>query len=252
MAQIVLDSPDGFRPLQERIRASTRALCLTGAGLGVGSGLPTFRGDGGIYEEDGVAAFHHASALPGSLPRLWAFWGPVRAEVEAAQPNAGHLAIAQWQQTAGARDCDLTLVTQNVDDLHERAGSPVVWHLHGELCADRCLDETCTFPRTRDREPLTSPPSCPVCGGPLRPDMVLFGEHVDVDAQWAAKRAVRTCDLFLAVGTSGVVAPASGLVRYAADVGALRICVDPGEVASPFFDVHIQMKAEDALPLLLQ
>ena len=247
----MLDSPDGFRPLQERIHASSRALCLTGAGLGVGSGLATFRGDGGIYEDDGVADFHHASALPDSLPQLWEFWGPVRDEIERAQPNAAHLAIARWQQRAGESDCDLTLVTQNVDDLHERAGSPIVWHLHGELCAVRCLDTGCTFPRTHDTGSRTAPPSCPVCRGPLRPDLVLFGEHVDVDAQWAAKRAVRYCDLFLAVGTSGVVAPASGLVRYAADVGALRICVDPGEVASPFFDVHIQMRAEDALPLLL-
>jgi NAD-dependent deacetylase len=251
MSPLVLDSPDGFRPLQERVRSSRQALCLTGAGLGVGSGLPTFRGDGGIYEDNGIADFHHASQLPGSLDRLWAFWGPVRAEIEAAQPNPGHLAIAHWQQHAGERDCDLTLVTQNVDDLHERAGSPVVWHLHGDLFAVRCLDAACSFPRTRDTLARTTPPSCPVCGGPLRLDTVLFGEHVDLDAQWAAKRSVRSCDLFLAVGTSGVVAPASGLVRYAADVGALRICVDPGEVASPFFDVHIRMRAEDALPLLL-
>jgi NAD-dependent deacetylase len=251
MSPLVLDSPDGFRPLQERVRTARQALCLTGAGLGVGSGLATFRGDGGIYEGDGIADFHHASQLPGSLDRLWAFWGPIRTEIQAAQPNAGHVAIAQWQQHAGERDCDLTLVTQNVDDLHERAGSPLVWHLHGDLFAVRCLDDGCTFPRTRDTARRTMPPPCPVCGGPLRLDTVLFGEHVDVDAQWAAKRSVRSCDLFLAVGTSGVVAPASGLVRYAADVGALRICVDPGDVASPLFDVHVRMTAEDALPLLL-
>jgi NAD-dependent deacetylase len=251
MPQLVLDSADGVPALRDRISTSTRALCLTGAGLGVGSGLPTFRGDGGIYEGDTIADFHHASQLPDSLDRLWAFWGPVRGTIEAAQPNAGHLAIAEWQQRASERGCDVTLVTQNVDDLHERAGSPVVWHLHGDLFTVRCVDDECTFPRTRDAVARTTPPRCPACGNPLRPDTVLFGEQVDVDAQWAAKRSVRECDLFLAVGTSGVVTPASGLVRYARDVGALRICVDPGDVANPFFDVHIRMKAEDALPLLL-
>lgn len=70
----------------------------------VGSGLATFRGDGGIYEGDGIADFHHASQVPGSLDRLWAFWGPVRTEIQAAQPNAGHVAIAQWQQHAGEHD----------------------------------------------------------------------------------------------------------------------------------------------------
>ena len=251
MPPLVIDTADDFWSLRDRIDSSRQALVLTGAGMGVGSGLPTFRGEGGIYADESIADFHHASRLPDSLPLLWEFWGPVRSEISAAQPNAGHVALAAWQQRAVADGCDLTLVTQNVDDLHERAGSPIVWHLHGSLFAVRCLDPGCPSPTTQDTSSRTSAPPCPVCGGPMRLDTVLFGEQVDVDAQWAARRAVRECDVFLAVGTSGAAAPASGMVRYAADVGALRICVDPGEVASPYFDVHVRMPAETALPLLL-
>jgi NAD-dependent protein deacetylase/lipoamidase len=242
----------GQERLRDRLARSERVLVLTGAGLGAGSGLPTFRGAGGVYQDDGIADFHHAAKLPGSLSQLWAFWGPFRAVIGRAEPNEGHRALAAWQRRVLAGGRELTLVTQNVDDLHERAGATAVEHLHGDLFGTRCAEPACPYALTGDTAAYPSVPSCPTCGGPLRPDMVLFGEPVNLDAQWAAKRAVRSCDTFLAVGTSGTVAPANGLVRYASDVGALTVCVDPSGTVSPLFRYHVALPAEEVLPVLLR
>ena len=137
------------------------------------------------------------------------------------------------------------LVTQNVDDLHERAGSERVHHLHGNLFRSRCLDDGCGFASHDTATHGGAVPTCPRCGQRLRPEMVLFGEAVDIDALWAAKRSVRYCDAFVAIGTSGLVHPASGLVRYAEDVGALTVCVDPGQ-ADSLFQQHVALPADDS------
>jgi NAD-dependent deacetylase len=239
-----------LRALGARLRAAQRVLVLTGAGISVASGLPTFRGSGGIYGDRELESFHYADQLPGSLDALWAFWGPTRATVRAADPSIGHRALAAWQQRQVAGGAEVTLVTQNVDDLHERAGSERVHHLHGNLFRSRCLEDGCGFASHDKATYGGAVPQCPRCGSRLRPEMVLFGEPVDVDALWAAKRSVRYCDAFVSIGTSGLVHPASGLVRYADDVGALTVCVDPGQ-ADPLFQQHVALSADAALPELL-
>ncbi|MFC6007144.1 SIR2 family NAD-dependent protein deacylase [Angustibacter luteus] len=242
--------PADVRALGAKLRLARRVLVLTGAGISAASGPATFRGAGGGYEDGELASFHHADQLPGSLDALWAFWGPVRATVRDAAPSLGHRALAAWQQQRVADGTEVTLVTENVDDLHERAGSERVHHLHGNLFRSRCLDETCGFASHDQASHGGAVPVCPRCGTRLRPEMVLSGETVDVDALWAAKRSVRYCDAFLAIGTSGQVHPASGLVRYAEDVGALTICVDPGP-AGGSFQHHVALAADAALPELL-
>lgn len=234
------------------IHAAERILVLTGAGISRASGLPTYRGDQGIYADTDIAAVHHADSLPGSLPELWRFWGPRRASISDAAPNAGHLALAAFQREREALRRPVTLATQNVDDLHERAGSPQVAHLHGRLFATRCSDDDCPYRADPDRTAYHEMPQCPLCGSGLRPDVVLFGEPLDVEAQHAARRAVRECDLLLAIGTSGEVSTAAGLIRYADDVGALLVIVDPAAVVAPLFDVHVPLPAEDVLPTLLR
>ena len=226
-------------------------LVLTGAGASRASGLPTYRGEGGIYQDTRIADLHHADRLPGSLPELWEFWGPRRATIAEAAPNEAHRAIARYQQRAADAGRSVTLATQNVDDLHERAGSPQVAHLHGRLMTTRCLDESCAYGVREDSVPYDAPPTCPICGKPLRPAVVLFGEMLDTDAQWTARRAVRDADVLLAVGTSVEVTTASALLRYAVDVGALTISVDPAPHVLPTFDVHVPLPAEVALPRLL-
>jgi NAD-dependent deacetylase len=237
--------------LGQQIHSAERVLVLTGAGISRASGLPTYRGQEGIYADSDIAALHHAHALPDSLPELWGFWGPRRATISQAQPNAAHLAVASFQRASVRSGRAVTLATQNVDDLHERAGSPQVAHLHGTLFATRCYDAACPYRKDPDRTPYDEPPHCPRCGSWLRPDVVLFGEPLDADAQWAAKRAVRECDLLLAVGTSGEVSTAATLIRYAVDVGALLVTIDPAPEVPPAFDVHVPLPAEAVLPALL-
>lgn len=237
--------------LRDHLQAAQRVLLLTGAGVSRASGLPTYRGQGGIYESSQIEALHHAGGLPGSLPDLWAFWGPRRQAIQEAEPNAAHRAIAdyQWESRTGARS--VTLATQNIDDLHERGGSPQVAHLHGTLFATHCYDR-CGYTVDPDVTPYADTPTCPSCGSWLRPSVVLFGEQLDVDAQMAARQAVRECDLLIAVGTSGEVSTAANLIRYASDVGALLFAVDPSPTVPPIFDVHVQLPAEDALPRILR
>ena len=266
--------------LGRRLAAARRVLVLTGAGTSVASGIPAYRTPDGEtggavspYAADDLPPELDSTLLPGSLPLLWQRWGPRRAEVLAAQPNAAHRALAAWLAGAPA-GTERSLATQNVDDLHERAaGTPVVApapadgpvevpvaHLHGQLLVSRCLRDPACY-RAVDREPWAAPPPCPRCGGALRPDVVLFGEPVALDARWQARRAVRGCDVLLAVGTSGLVSSASSLLRYARDVGALSVTVNPDAAApdglplhggsASRYDVHVRARAEVVLPLLL-
>jgi len=228
-----------------------RVVVLSGAGVSAASGLPTYRGAGGIYENADIADLHHASRLPDSLPELWGFWGPRRQTILDAQPNPAHLAIAAYQRAAATDGRSVTLATQNVDDLHERAGSPQVAHLHGTLFATRCARPGCGFRRSPDTEPYAIPPTCPQCGGLLRPDVVLFGERLDVEAEWETRRGVRDADVLLAVGTSGEVSTAAYYARYAADVGAVLVTVDPAPLVPEIYQLHVRMHAELALPRLL-
>lgn len=247
----VCRSEEDLDRLTERIGAMRRVLVLTGAGVSRASGLQTYRGEGGLYQDSRIADLHHADRLPDSLPELWAFWGPRRTSIAEAAPNDAHRALARYQGSAAQHDREVTLATQNIDDLHERAGSPQVAHLHGRLMTTRCLDADCAYGVREDAVPYAVPPTCPVCGLPLRPAVILFGEMLDPEAQWTAKRAVRDCDLLLAVGTSVEVSTASVLVRYALDVQALTITIDPAPEVSPLFDVHVPLPAETVLPHLL-
>jgi NAD-dependent deacetylase len=205
-----------------------------------------------LWQED-LQWLSDAANLPDSLPALWEFYGGRRTAVRRAQPNAAHFAIAQLQrQSVGTRS--VTLATQNVDGLHQRAGSSEVQELHGSLFRTRCTNPECSLAPFTDEVVHTQVPSCPVCGSALRPDIVLFNEPVAIDAQWQAKRALRDCDLFIAVGTSGTVSPASDFVRNAAYAGARTLLVNltPMSPRHPDFQEEYIGKAEELLPLMLR
>jgi NAD-dependent deacetylase len=226
---------------------------LTGAGVSAASGIPTFRGANGLWNESEFLWAADGSNLPGSLPKVWEIFGGLRALSETVQPNAAHFAIADFQKRHAATK-SITLITQNVDDLHQRAASPSVVELHGNVLRSRCSREGCDFEPVRDEEPHTGAiPSCPHCGASLRPDIVLFNEALPVWPSHQAKRALRDCDLFLAIGTSGVVAPASNFVRSAAYAGARTILVnlEPMQPRHPDFTEEILGAAEELLPVLL-
>lgn len=176
---------------------------LTGSGISAESGLQTFRGAGGRWRQWDIAEVATAEAWRRHPQRVWEFYSARRDEARGALPNAAHLALAQSR--AG-----MVICTQNVDSLHEAAGSANVLHFHGRLFWSRC--ERCGHEFPDDRI-YAEPPVCERCDGLVRPDICLFGEvpfHLEESARLAAQ-----CDLFLAIGTSGAVYPAAGLVHYA-------------------------------------
>jgi NAD-dependent deacetylase len=210
-----------------------RVVVLTGAGVSAESGLKTFRDEGGLWEGHDVKEVATPEAFARDPDLVHRFYDARRRQLREVEPNAAHRALARLEHESGH---DVLLVTQNVDDLHERAGSRDVLHMHGELLKARCL--ACGA-RVEWREDLLPRPPCPRCGTPaLRPDVVWFGEvpyHLDAiyDALW-------DCDVFAAIGTSGVVYPAAGFVRTARSAGARTIEMNLGasEVASAFDEVR--------------
>jgi NAD-dependent deacetylase len=177
----------------------------------------------------------------------------MRQDILRAQPNAAHIALARLEQSLKPHQ-QLLLVTQNIDGLHRRAGSRSVVEIHGNMLHTRCTNAECSYPSTYDEAPhVEALPVCPVCGQALRPDVVFFGEYPDGPASWTVKRALRDCDLFLAIGTSGVVSPASEYVRGADFAGARTIYmnVEPLPPGARFFKEQMLGRAEELLPSVL-
>jgi NAD-dependent deacetylase len=226
---------------------------LTGAGISAGSGLRTYRGPGGVWEEYEVEKYGNADALQQWPAETWKLFGSMRAPVRAAQPNAAHLALARAE--AGLRhDQEFMVVTQNVDGLHQRAGSENVVELHGNICVTRCTSAACNLaPFADDNDYASGVPICPECSSALRPDIVLFGEIIPAEPGWLSKRALRDCDLFISIGTSGLVSPASDFVRSAEYAGARTIYVnlEPLVPRNKAFQEEYLGKAEEILPGLL-
>lgn len=223
---------------------------LTGAGISVASGLSTYRGPGGLYNDPDIEAAMDAAALPDSLPMVWQIWGGLYTAARAAGPNPAHRALAAAAASLAGRGGRLSVLTTNVDGLHTEAGNDDVVELHGHTSSARCLnDYTC-----RAVTPITPatvlPPPCRRCGGPTRPSVVLFGERLPAPALRAAEVAAGNADLFLSVGTSGVVWPANALVDLARAAGALCVSLtaDPIDGATGSFDHLLVGRAEVELP----
>lgn len=223
---------------------------LTGAGISVASGLRPYRGPGGLWSEIDVQDVVTAAALARDPQRVWAFHVAGRRQALAARPNAAHEALARLEGrlTAGQ---SMVVLTQNVDGLHQRAGSRQVVEIHGSLARARCMRAGCEEVQAAGVDEAC--PVCPRCGAWMRPDTVLFDEPMPVDAEWHSKRALRDCDLFLAVGTSGTVTPASNFVRGARYAGARTILInlEPMSPRNPEFEEEILGRAEEVLPALV-
>ena len=224
---------------------------LTGAGVSAASGVPTFRGAGGLWNDQEAVWVSDADNLPQSLPRLWNFYGPLREKMAQVQPNAAHFALSQLQNDARQRGQNVTLITQNVDELHQRAGSSDVVELHGSLMKSRCF-KSCSSPFEDAKSHAGELPLCKNCGAPLRPDFVLFSEMLPIDALQRCRQALRDCDLFVAIGTSGTVSPASEFVAGASLGGARTVLVNlhPMTPRNPYFKEEVLGRAEETLPLL--
>jgi NAD-dependent deacetylase len=227
----------------------SQIVVLTGAGISVASGLPTYRGSGGLWEEHDVGQVADREALERDPDAVWRFFARSMQAVRDARPNPAHLALARLEARLGR---PVTILTQNIDGLHQRAGSGTVVELHGTLFRSRCT--ACDFQRGQELDvSREGAPRCPACNSALRPDVVLFGEPLPVDAERAAKKALRDCDLFLAVGTSGTVSPAASFVRWAEYAGARTILLnlEPMQPRNPAFREEYLGPAEVTLPGLV-
>lgn len=210
------------------LRDARRVAVLTGAGVSAESGVPTFRdAQTGLWARFRPEELATEDAFRRHPERVWDWYAERRASLAAVQPNAGHLALAEFERRHPGR---LTVITQNVDGLHQRAGSQGVLALHGSLAEDRWLDP-CALHRQGAcdvaRAEPGRPPRCPQCGNPVRPAVIWFGEMLPEDALRQAEQAARRCDVMLVVGTAGAVYPAAGLAHQARAVGAQVIIVNP-------------------------
>ena len=205
--------------------ARARQVCvLTGAGMSAESGIPTFRDAmSGLWSRFDPAQLASEEGFRADPSGVWAWYAERRDGVRAARPNAGHVALADYGHR---RPGVLTIVTQNVDDLHQRAGWPQTIRLHGDILADRWL-QPCVRGCPVERATRGKPPACVDCGNLLRPGVVWFGEMLPEDAIDAAQRAARSCALMVVVGTSGAVWPAAGLAAVARQAGAKVAILNP-------------------------
>jgi NAD-dependent deacetylase len=222
---------------------ASRIAVLTGAGISAESGIPTFRGAGGLWKSFRPEDLATPAAFQRDPATVWEWYLWRRELVSKAEPNAGHLALARLEQ----RTPTFTLITQNVDGLHDRAGSRHILKVHGDIWTNRCQTcggETAEFPAG----PL---PHCG-CGGLLRPGVVWFGEALPQGVWREAERAAREAEVMLVVGTSAQVYPAAGLILFAQDHGAAVIEVNLEATAlSDAIDVSLRGPAGEILPQIV-
>lgn len=230
--------------LHRRFAEARRVLVLTGAGVSAESGVPTFRGGGhtAVWKGMPFDVISSAAMVERDLPAVWEWFDYRRNFIEQVEPNPAHYAIAHWQTLFR----ELTLVTQNIDGLHQKAGSREVVELHGNIWRARCTSCRSTY----DLADHHRPDACWECGDPLRPDVVLFGEMLPPGAfEFAAHRAAE-CELCFVVGTSGLVYPAAGLPEIAKAAGAFVCEVNPERTPlSDLADEVLTGKAGEVLPL---
>jgi NAD-dependent deacetylase len=244
-----LIDPATLDRVADRLAGADRITVLTGAGVSAASGVPTFRGTTGLWKRFRPEDLATPEAFASDPPLVWEWYDWRRQLLAACAPNATHHVLAAWARRWPA----LTVVTQNVDGLHERAGLDAVVRLHGSIwevqCWARCAsspprwrDETVPFP--------TLPPRCPWCGDIVRPGVVWFGEALPVEP-WDRASQATACDVFIAAGTSAIVYPAAGLIEHARSRGAFVVEINPDLTpATGAVDAVLRDAAEMVFPAL--
>ena len=227
-------------------KTNDRLFVLTGAGISAESGLATFRGSGGLWNGHRVEEVATPEAWEADPQFVWRFYSMRRHDALTARPNAAHLALARIEQQLGDR---FYLCTQNVDDLHEQAGSKRIHHMHGSLFESRCVHCDVPFADRAFYEDPDQLPTCQQCGAAIRPHIVWFGEiPLDMDGIYSE---LKRSTYLLVVGTSGSVYPAAGLVRIARQCGARTLYVGPEEpLNANHFDQVLLGTATAVLPTL--
>ncbi len=238
---------DHLRQLCREILAQADSIAvLTGAGISAESGIPTFRGAGGLWRSHRAEDLATPQGFARDPKLVWEWYDWRRAFIAQAEPNAGHRALAALQ----SQHANFTLITQNVDGLHDRAGSTGALKVHGDVWTVRCT--VCHREREDRRAPLPElPPRC-ACGGMERPGVVWFGESLPQDVWIRAEQTARRASVLLVIGTSAVVYPAAGLVGLAKSAGARVIEINLEETpVSSIVDVCWRGPAAEILPRLV-
>ena len=236
--------------MTEHLTTSDRIFVLTGAGVSAESGLPTFRGANGLWRGYRVEDVATPEAFAADPALVWQFYSERRRRHATVQPNPAHFALAELEGILRDR---FFLCTQNVDSLHEQAGSRRVIHMHGRIMQSRCSDPRCDSAPFEDRRQFgegEEVPRCEKCGALVRPHICWFGE-VPFEMELVLHQ-LREATVVLTVGSSGVVEPAASFVRLARSSGARTIYVGPEEPANrAYFDVVLEGKAGEVLPRIV-
>ncbi len=237
-----------LKTIVRRLALARRVVVLTGAGISEESGIPTFRDpQTGLWAQYDPMVLATAEAFARDPKLVWDWYEWRRAARKDARPNPAHSALVELEQ----RVSHFVLITQNTDGLHQLAGSRDVVELHGNLRRNRCSREGVVIDREQAKPTENGMLACPRCGDLLRPDVVWFGESLPPEALERAFQESMQCDLFLAIGTSGVVEPAASLPRLAKQAGAFLVEVNPAPALSSLADAVLRAKAGLALPELM-
>lgn len=232
--------------LIEILRTAKSVVFLSGAGISAESGIPTFRGKDGIWNKINPEELANFNAFIRNPQLVWEWYNYRKTIVHQSKPNAGHLAIVEMEKYFD----DVIVVTQNVDNLHRRAGSKTIYELHGNIEKNFCVK--CKKRYDGELDFKDGVPKCS-CGGLIRPDVVWFGEFLPADQFQFSEKAARNCDVFFIVGTSAVVYPAASIVHVAKSNQAFLVEVNIEETeASSIADVSLFGESGKILPLIVE
>lgn len=219
---------------------------LTGAGISAESGIPTFRGKQGLWKTYRAEQLATPTAFIEDPKLVWEWYDWRRGIIGTKEPNPGHHVLASWEGLFS----NFALITQNIDGLHQKAGSKNVIELHGNIWKQRCIEEQ-TIRENHDIPLKEIPPHCPTCGALLRPHVVWFGESLDGSILQQSFMLSSNCDVMLSIGTSAVVQPAASLPLSAAEAGAKLIEINPDPTPlTTYADFSFRAKSGELLPLL--
>ncbi len=234
-----------FELIADKLKNAKKIVFVTGAGISQESGIPTFRGTDGLWRKYDPMQLATIDAFYDDPKLVWEWYEDRRKNILQAKPNPGHSAIAELEKYK-----EVTVLTQNIDGLHQRSGSTKVLELHGSIIRIKC--SVCNF---KDNIPTSFdelPPKCSSCNNILRPDVVWFGESLPQDVWNQAIFEAKSCDVMIIAGTSLVVSPANTLPVYAKQNNALLVEINPEEtIMSSEMDLSLKMTSAKALPNLI-
>ncbi|HPI21481.1 MAG TPA: NAD-dependent deacylase [Candidatus Kapabacteria bacterium] len=240
-----MEIPNELLEILHKVR---KVVVLTGAGVSAESGIATFRDPNGLWTKMNPAELASVQGFMSNPKLVWSWYEHRRDIISSTKPNPGHYSIAEMQEIF----TDFTLITQNVDRLHQAAGSKNVIELHGNIIDNHC--QKCKKPFKGETSlPDEELPKCPECGGMIRPSVVWFGENLPLEALSSAEDAAESCEVFFSVGTSAEVYPAAALPIKAKQCGAVLIEVNPNQTAlTKYADFRLEAPSGVALPILLE